>query len=89
MGDKELVARLRVGVTWSDGSCIRAVVGEVNDPVMAEAADRIEALTARLAEAEALAEALRLVSKRCGPRSQDGAIAAAALKAWEDTDAPR
>jgi hypothetical protein len=39
--DGELVERLRKGVTWSDGKRIDAVVGAVNDPVMAEAADRL------------------------------------------------
>jgi hypothetical protein len=40
--------RLRRGVTWSDGKRIEAVVGAVNDPVMAEAADTIEELVEAL-----------------------------------------
>jgi hypothetical protein len=44
--DEALVERLRRGVTWSDGKPIGAVVGEVNDPVMRQAADRIAALAA-------------------------------------------
>jgi hypothetical protein len=54
---RELVARLRRGVTWSDGAPIGAVVGEVNDPVMLEAADFIESLTEPMSEDEALERA--------------------------------
>ena len=40
----DLLERLRRGVTWSDGKPIGAVVGEVNDPIMREAAAEIERL---------------------------------------------
>ena len=41
---RELVERLRQGVTWSDGKRIEATVGEVNDPVMERAAQALAAL---------------------------------------------
>jgi len=47
-----IVEKLRRGVTWSDGKPIEAVVGAVNDPVMAEAADIIEAMHEALTEAQ-------------------------------------
>lgn len=55
-GDVELVEKLRRGATWSHGEPIGATVGAVNDPVMAEAADRILALNAEKAA----------LSSRCG-----------------------
>lgn len=51
---RELVERLRRGVTWSTGERIEAVVGAVNDPVMAEAADALESQLSHIAELRAL-----------------------------------
>ena len=49
MTTHELIERLNIGVTWSDGKPIGAVVGEVNDPVMRQAAQALSTLTDEVA----------------------------------------
>lgn len=55
MTDAELIARLRYGEAFSSGASGKVMTNSTLDA----AADRIEALTARLAVAEKVAEALR------------------------------